>query len=121
MVKQVVQPSILQFAPKAARYLRFSVTDARKARACLAALPADGLAAVVGLRPFPQPHGAKVPVPHTPGSLWCWLRGDGPGTMLHSNWVAWWMAIATAKGVILRVMSMARRTPKVPRPCASFW
>jgi putative iron-dependent peroxidase len=86
----------------AARYLRFTLRDASRARAGLRALAraADSRALVVGLssslvntlgaavpglRPFPQLRSAKVAVPRTPGSLWCWLRGDDHGTILHQS------------------------------------
>lgn len=96
------QSGILAGVPRAARYLTFSMAKAKQARAALAALAsaADGDEVVVGvsaqladhfgtaidgLRPFPNLRGAKVKVPSTSTALWCWIRGDDRGTLLHRS------------------------------------
>ena len=96
------QAGILAGVPRAARYLTFSVANPKNVRGALSALAsiADGDEVVVGigaslagqlgaridgLRSFPRLRGAKVKVPATPTALWCWLRGDDPGTLLHRS------------------------------------
>ena len=51
---------------------------------CLAAL-GDAAQWVPGMREFPALHGPGVQVPATPFALWCWLRGDDPGVLLHQG------------------------------------
>lgn len=100
------QPGILAAVPRAARYLTLSVAQPARAEPIKAALsvlatPADGGEVVVGvgvslaeqlgaridgLKPFPRFPGAKVDIPATPpasAALWCWIRGDDRGTILH--------------------------------------
>lgn len=94
------QAGILAAVPSAARYMAFSMAQPRRAKAALAALAAaaDGDAVVVGvgaslarqlnasvegLRPFPRLTGARVKVPATSAALWCWIRGDDRGDILH--------------------------------------
>lgn len=94
------QPGILADVPRAARYMTFSIAQPRRVKAALAALAsrADGDeivvgvgatlarqlgASIAGLRAFPRLAGAKVKVPATSSALWCWLRGDDPGDILH--------------------------------------
>jgi porphyrinogen peroxidase len=96
------QPGILAGVPRAARYLTFSVANPKRARDALAALAeaADGDdvvagvsaqlaqqlgAAIGGLRPFPRLRGARVKVPATDVSLWCWILGEDRGTLLHRS------------------------------------
>ncbi len=95
------QPGILAAVPRAARYLTFSVAQPVQVKGALSALAsvADGDEVVVGigaqlveqlgatiedLRPFPRFDGAKVEIPATPAALWCWIRGDDRGTLLHT-------------------------------------
>jgi putative iron-dependent peroxidase len=40
-------------------------------------------AEVDGLRTFPQLVGAGLEVPSTPAALWCWLRGEDRGELVH--------------------------------------
>lgn len=99
---QNFQPGILAAVPRAARYLTFASANAKRTREALAALAtaADGDEVVVGvsaqlanqlgatiagLRSFPQLRGAQVKVPATPAALWCWLRGEDRGTLLHRS------------------------------------
>lgn len=98
------QPGILDAVPAVARYVTFSIAeegaDAETIRAALTRLSplANGsdvvlgigpsLAAalgaqVPGLREFPGFPGARVDVPSTPGTLWCWIRGVDLGDLLH--------------------------------------
>lgn len=99
------QPGILSTIPRAARYLTLSVTHAARAKSALSALAAvaDGEKVVVGvgaslaaqlgaridgLKPFPHFRGAKAKIPVTPAAsaaLWCWIRGDDRGTILHTS------------------------------------
>lgn len=94
------QSGILESTPPVARYLIFSLTDQGEARQSLRVLRnmADGRETVVGLgQSLVLALGASVPglrtalsytgagfeVPSTPFALWCWLRGDDRGELLH--------------------------------------
>lgn len=95
-----VQSGILGSTPPVARYLIFSLADQDEVRRSLRLLRniADGRQTVVGLgqslvltlgvtipglRTFPCYAGAGYEVPSTPFALWCWLRGDDRGELLH--------------------------------------
>jgi putative iron-dependent peroxidase len=97
------QPGILAPIPHLARHLFFALkpgADAETARAALlaagklldgeasvAGLGASLLAAVGGeidgLHGFPVYETATASIPATPAALWCWLRGDDRGELLH--------------------------------------
>lgn len=94
------QPGILAPVPKLARYLKFSLKAGAKPRAALLELArlADGSKFVVGigqpaalalgktiegLRSFPAHFGAGLVLPSMPSALWCWLRGEDRGDLLH--------------------------------------
>jgi porphyrinogen peroxidase len=94
------QAGILSPLSPFARYLTFSLHAAASADAGLRALAeaADGERTVVGLgqslvlatgssvaglRTFPTHAAAGLDVPSTPAALWCWLRGDDRGELLH--------------------------------------
>lgn len=94
------QPGILAAVPPQARYLQFRLVDVEAARDALARLAAEPVdeslvvgvgqplvaalgTEISGLRLFPNFPGKGVAVPATPGSLWCWLRGDDRGELLH--------------------------------------
>ncbi len=96
------QPGILEPIPRLARYLTFSQLPDTDPRAALAALAesADGEELVLGigqslalhlgceidgLRVFPGHAGAGFEVPSTPAALWCWIRGDDRGDILHRS------------------------------------
>lgn len=96
------QPGILEPVPRLARYLTFSQCPEGDARGALAALAeaVDGRevvvgigqslvlhleAAVDGLRVFPAHAGDGFEVPSTPAALWCWIRGDDRGEILHRS------------------------------------
>jgi len=103
---KLYQPGILEPVPAVARHVFFVLAEAHKVDAAairqalarlsplangsdvvagvgpslVAALGAD----VPGLHEFPSDfsgHGVKVPA--TPGTLWCWVRGDDLGDLRH--------------------------------------
>jgi porphyrinogen peroxidase len=103
---KLYQPGILEAVPPVARHVFFVLADAHKAdagviREALSRLSplANGSDVVAGIGPslasllgadipglheFPSDfsgHGVKVP--STPGTLWCWIRGDDLGHLLH--------------------------------------
>ncbi|MDD5560328.1 Dyp-type peroxidase [Candidatus Methylomirabilis sp.] len=95
-----VQSGILESTPPVSRYLIFSLTEQGEARRSLRALRdiADGRQTIVGfgqslvlalgaivpgLRTAPCYAGVGFDVPSTPFALWCWLRGDDRGELLH--------------------------------------
>jgi putative iron-dependent peroxidase len=98
------QPGILDPVPAVARYVNFAIpgtgTDAQGVRDALKRLSplANGSDVVVGIGPslvealgaevaglheFPDFSGHGMKVPSTPGTLWCWIRGDDLGDLLH--------------------------------------
>ena len=96
------QAGILQPVPRLARYLTFSQLPEAEPRAALAALAdtVDGEQLVLGigqslvlylgrdidgLRVFPGHAGAGFEVPSTPAALWCWIRGNDRGDILHRS------------------------------------
>jgi len=96
------QPGILAPVPRFSRYLEFGLVpdaDPVPALKALAALEI-GEEAVIGLgaalvarlgRPVPGLHaframtGPGCDVPSTQADLWCWVRGDDRGTILHKG------------------------------------
>ncbi|MEE8433606.1 MAG: Dyp-type peroxidase [bacterium] len=96
------QAGILEGVPPLARYLTFQLvhdTDPRRALTRLSALVsgADTVvgigpaavssmgASIAGLREPPCIEGQGVSIPAQPAALWCWLRGDGRGELLHRS------------------------------------
>ncbi|GMQ75078.1 MAG: Dyp-type peroxidase [Gammaproteobacteria bacterium] len=96
------QAGILQPVPRLARYMTFSQLPETEPRAALAALAdtVDGEELVLGigqslalylgrdidgLRVFPGHAGAGFEVPSTPAALWCWIRGNDRGDILHRS------------------------------------
>lgn len=94
------QTGILEPVPAAARYLSFRLTPGGDPAPVLTRLTRWplGAGAVVGLGPslvarlggaieglheLPALAGPGVSAPSTPLALWCWLRGDDPGLLLH--------------------------------------
>lgn len=98
------QPGILAAVPAVARYVFFHLPDAgvaataiREALARLSDIVDDAdlvvgvgpsLAAkldarIPGLHEFPDFSREGTRVPATPGTLWCWVRGDDLGHLLH--------------------------------------
>lgn len=97
-----VQAGILAPVPPLARYLFFVAIPAADQRAALRALSGmtDGDQTVIGigralvlalgheidgLVSFPRHAGARIDVASTPADLWCWLRGDDRGELLHRS------------------------------------
>lgn len=95
-----VQRGILAPVPKLARYLCFSLTAGAKPRRALQRLVelTDGESMVVGLgqslvrvlggeiiglRVFPTQFGSGLILPSSSSALWCWLRGDDRGALMH--------------------------------------
>ena len=96
------QTGILAPLPKHARYLTFSLGDARQTKAALAALReiADGESTVVGvgqsladvlgvridgLKSCPPTTAPGLSIEIAPEVLWLWLRGDDRGELLHRS------------------------------------
>ncbi len=94
------QKGILAPVPKQARYLSFTITPKKNPTEALRNLCklVDGDKTVVGLgqplvralgrevrglKVFPSYTGAGIDVPSTPLALWCWLRGDDRGELVH--------------------------------------
>ena len=98
-----VQPGVLAEVPSHARYLTFrrrhEAEDPRPDLERLAALPVDERrvvgfgaslvhelrAGIEGLRTFPALEGRGLSVPSTPSALWCWLRGEDRGELVHAS------------------------------------
>jgi len=97
-----VQPAILAPIPGLARYLAFGLVPGANPASALRRLAADldpaatvvgiGRSAVLsvdreipGLGDFPALTGSGLGVPSTPAALWCWLRGDDRGELLHRS------------------------------------
>ena len=102
------QPGILAPVPALARHLTFDLVDvaadtsAPALRDTLQRLAAhvDGGSVVVGLgpstvaaagaslpglRPFPHLIGSGISIPATSAALWCWLRADDRGDLVHET------------------------------------
>ncbi len=94
------QPGILAPVPRLARYLTFSLRPGAEPGQTLRSLSetVDGDETVVGigpsmalalgaevdgLRTFPPLVGSGLEVPSTPAALWCWLRGEDRGELVH--------------------------------------
>ena len=98
------QPGIFDGVPAVARYVVFNLADtgvdAQAIKYALTRLSplANGSDVVLGVGPslaealgagipglheFPDMSGHGVKVPSTPGTLWCWVRGDDLGDLLH--------------------------------------
>lgn len=96
------QAAILAPLTAQSRYAFFDLRDAGAAADALQRLAAlaDGAQTVVGfghslvlalgariagLRDFPASAGAGFDIPSTPAALWCWLRGDDRGALVHRS------------------------------------
>ena len=98
------QPGIFDGVPAVARYVVLNLADkgvdAQAIKDALTRLSplANGSDVVLGVGPslaealgadipglheFPDLSGQGVKVPSTPGTLWCWVRGDDLGDLLH--------------------------------------
>ena len=97
-----VQQGILAPVPALARYLTFSLHSPGAAHRALADMNGLGHGAdrVIGLglslllaldvtldgmREFPGQSAPGIDIPATPAALWCWLRGDDRGRLLHDS------------------------------------
>ena len=104
MTEAHYQPGILEAVPSVARYVNFVVADANTGAPSIKGaltrlsplvngsdvvlgigptLVATLGAQVRGLHEFPDLSREGVKVPSTPGQLWCWIRGDDLGDLLH--------------------------------------
>lgn len=96
------QSGILDDVPPLARYLTFTLEDIDSAAAALGDLRdivhtestiigfglslVDALGnSINGLRTFPAWSGSGLDIPATQSSLWCWLKGDDRGELLHRS------------------------------------
>ena len=96
------QPGILAPVPRLARYLSFSLrADVDPSRYLQSLGDVIDLERVVtglgpslvqalgenidGLHNFPAQTGPGLDVPSTPMALWCWLRGDDRGELVHES------------------------------------
>lgn len=103
-MSKTYQPGIYDGVPAVARYVVFNLADkgvdAQAIKDALTRLSplANGSDVVLGVGPslvtalgadipglheFPDMSGHGVKVPSTPGTLWCWVRGDDLGDLLH--------------------------------------
>jgi putative iron-dependent peroxidase len=104
MMNPLYQPGIFEPIPAVARYVVFALAEpGATAKAIQGALMrlsplANGSDVVLGIGPslvealgqqvpglheLPDLSGHGVEVPSTPGTLWCWVRGDDLGDLLH--------------------------------------
>ena len=98
----VVQPGILASVPQLSRHLVFSLTSNTTPQQVMQSFNqiVDGEEVVVGigqslvhvldaniegLRIFPHHVGVGIDVPSTPAALWCWLRGNDRGRLVHKT------------------------------------
>ena len=96
------QSGILAGVPRLARYLTFrrepgtnlrdsltALAEAVDGDAIVAGLGASVLAElnveIAGLRTAPALTGSGASVPSTPAALWCWLRGEDRGELVHAS------------------------------------
>jgi putative iron-dependent peroxidase len=95
-----MQPGILAPVPRAARHLTFTLEPEAGPGPALERLAnsvdtgetvvgvsrSTALALgrhIPGLRDFPSGAGRGLEIPATPGALWCWLRGEDRGELVH--------------------------------------
>jgi putative iron-dependent peroxidase len=96
------QAGILAPVPRFGRYLNLSLKAGADPRTSLSELAkiADGKTTVIGigestvlnlgkkiagLKPFPTNFGSGLRLASNPAALWCWLRGDDRGDLLHAS------------------------------------
>lgn len=96
------QPGILSEVPTAARYLTFFLNNGANAQEAMHflaeqvdikpnvfglghSLLLDAKVSLKRLRDFPQMVGPGVEIPSTPAALWCWMKGDDRGELIHRS------------------------------------
>lgn len=96
-----VQPGILSEVPRQARYMTLTMlpgVNAQRAIHALAEINTENTVVGIGrslllaarvnikrVRDFPQLVGPGVEIPATPAALWCWLKGDDRGELIHRS------------------------------------
>ena len=98
-----MQTEILPAIPSLARYITFSLSSADNLQAALEELSgfatkhnivvgiglplAQALGAdISGLKAFPDNAYSSVSIPATQGALWCWLKSDDRGKLVHHTY-----------------------------------
>jgi putative iron-dependent peroxidase len=96
------QPGILAPGPGSSRFVEFSRLAGRDPLPILRELAARSVTPelvvglgpgllrglgheVEGLRAFPSLSGPGCEVPSTQADIWCWIRGDDPGRLMHAG------------------------------------
>ncbi len=94
------QPGIMSDIPKLARYQFFHLKPGANVQPCLDELAALAVShaivigfgqsllaaldvAIPGMHKMPEFEGKGIDMPSTPFALWCWVRGDDRGELLH--------------------------------------
>jgi len=93
------QPGILQAVPAQACYLNFSIlpqVDRQAVIDCLKSIDIENTVigigqsaigqlgcSIVGMKSMPEWQSGKIKMPSKTIDLWCWLRGDDRGELLH--------------------------------------
>ena len=97
-----IQPGILADLPRHARYLYFDLVKSADADTILSILSQMNIfdktvlgigqsvahmlgTSIPGLVCFPAKAGPAIEIPSTPSALWCWIRDDDRGKLVHKT------------------------------------